>query len=137
MPEGYAALAVFNSAEEDLEAQIADMDMAKDSVTSGEITVAIRDSHIGGVDVTQGEYIGILEGELVTSEMCALDAARSLISKVEDLDEKELVTLFVGAGVTDEQRCALVDALEEEFDELTFEVYIGDQEIYDYLIALE
>lgn len=137
LPQGYAALAVYNSAEEDVETQISDMENARRSVVSGEITVAIRDSHVNGVDVKQGEYIGILESDLVTSNASPFEAVRDLLSKVDDLDERELVTLFVGAGVSDDERTELTEALEEEFCEIEFEVYIGDQEIYDYLIAIE
>ena len=137
LPQGYAALAVYNSAEEDLQVQLDDMTSAKESVVSGEITVAIRDSHVNGVEVKEGEYIGILEGKIVACDTKEIFTALDLISKVEDLDEKELVTLFIGAGVSDERRTQMLDALEEEFEDLCFEVYIGDQEIYDYLISIE
>ena len=66
-----------------------------------------------------------------------VDALCEMIEKIDDLDMRELITLFIGAGVTDEQRAHVTEALEERFDEMSVEVYLGDQEVYDYLIAVE
>ena len=137
LSQGYAALAVFNPAIDDLDMQLDSLNDAKDAVVSGELTVAIRDTVIGGVDVHEGEYIGILDGELVTSNENAIEAMLNMVSKIEDIDDREILTLFVGVGVSEDERAEMLDALEERFDELTVEVYIGGQEIYSYLIAVE
>lgn len=137
LSQGYAALSVFNPAVEDLEAQISDLEFAISSVVSGELTVAIRDSVIGGVTVNEGEYIGILDGDLITSEANAIEAMCDMVSKIEDIEDREILTLFVGADVSDGDRAAMTEALEERFEDLSVEVYIGGQEIYSYLIAVE
>ncbi len=137
IPEGYSALSVFNPAITDVEDQIADITATKEAVVSGEITVAIRDTVIGGVDVKEGEYIGILNGDIVTSTPDALDSLCQMIEQIDDLEDRELITLFVGAGVGDDERVRVTEALEERFDEQEIQVYIGDQEIYDYLVAVE
>jgi DAK2 domain fusion protein YloV len=137
IPQGYAALSVFNSSVTDLDGQIADLISAKDSVVSGEITVAIRDSVIGGVEVSEGEYIGILDGTLVNSGSDVLETMCGMIEKIEDIDDRELITLFVGESVSDDERIQMTEALEERFEELEVEVYIGGQTIYDYLVAVE
>ena len=137
IPQGHAALSVFNPAVTDVEEQVSDMIEAKDAVVSGELTVAIRDTVISGVDVKAGQHIGILDGELVSSCEDVVDALCEMIEKIDDLDMRELITLFIGAGVTDEQRAHVTEALEERFDEMSVEVYLGDQEVYDYLIAVE
>ena len=108
-----------------------------ESVVSGEITCAIRNTVIGGVDVSEGEYIGILDGELVTSMPDAIDAMCDMLCKIDDIDCREILTLFVGNGVSDEARVKMTEAIEEQFPDLVLEVYIGGQEIYDYLISLE
>lgn len=137
IPEGYSALSVFNPTVTDVDEQIADLTAAKEFVVSGEVTVAIRDTVIGGVEVKQGEYIGILDGDIVTSTSDPLDALCVMIEQTDDLDERELITLFVGAGVNDEDRVRVTEALEEKFDEQEIQVYISGQEIYDYLVAIE
>lgn len=137
LSQGYAALSVFNGAVDDLDTQISDLNCAKDAVVSGELTVAIRDSVINGVQVREGEYIGILDGELVTSNEDAIEAMCNMISEIEDIDDRELLTLFVGADVSEDERVEMTEALEERFEDLAVEVYIGGQEIYSYLIAVE
>ncbi len=137
IPEGYSALSVFNPSVTDIDEQIADLTATKEAVVSGEITVAIRDTVIGGVEVKEGEYIGILDGEIVTSTPDALDALCEMIEQIDDLDDKELITLFVGAGVNDDDRVRVTEALEDRFDEQEIQVHIGGQEIYDYLVAVE
>ena len=128
---------MFNPSVTDVEEQVSDMIEAKDAVVSGELTVAIRDTVISGVDVKAGQHIGILDGDLVSSCEDVVDALCEMIEKIDDLDMRELITLFIGAGVTDEQRAHVTEALEERFDEMSVEVYLGDQEVYDYLIAVE
>ena len=137
LPQGYSALSVFNSAVTDLEDQINDLNAAKNAVRSGELTVAIRDTVIGGVEVKEGEYIGILDGELVTSEPSAIDALCAMIEDIDDLDEREIITLFVGANVTDDERTEITDALTDRFEDQEIEVFVGGQEVYDYLVAVE
>lgn len=137
LPEGYAALSVFNSSVEDIDGQIADILAAKDGVRSGELTMAIRDTSIGGIEIKCGDYIGILDGDIVTSIPDPIESLCGMIEKIDDIDERELITLFVGADVSEEDRVAMTEAIEERFEDLALEVYIGGQEIYDYLISVE
>ena len=137
LPAGYSVLSVFNAANKDVDGQVADLTAAIDTVVPGEVTVAIRDCVTHGVEVRCGEYIGILDGTLVTSDADVADALCNMIEKIEDLDERELITLFVGAGVSDEERVRVTELLEERFFEQEIQVYIGGQEIYDYLVAVE
>ena len=116
---------------------MADLRYAKDAVVSGEITVAIRDTVIGGVEVHEGNYIGILDGDLVASTKTSLEAICETIEKVEDLDDREIITLFVGDGVSEEERTEVTEALKERFEDYAIEVYIGGQAVYNYLIAVE
>lgn len=137
LPQGYAALSVFNPSVSSLEDQISDLNEAKDAVVSGEITAAIRDSVIGGLSVKTGEYIGILDGELVSHAEDPIGAICAMIEKIDDLDMREMITLFVGETVEDESRVRMTEALEERFGDLEVQVYISGQKIYDYLIAVE
>ena len=137
IPQGYVALSVFNPLAETLEDQLSDMQEATRDVVSGEITTAIRDTVVNGVCVKEGDYIGILDGKLVTSELAVLDAMTHVLQEIPDLDDRELVTLFVGSGVHDDERVSVTEALEAQFPTLSFEVIMGGQEVYSYLIAVE
>ena len=137
IPKGYVALSVFNPLAYSLEDQLADLSEATDGVVSGEVTVAIRDTVINGVCVKEGDHIGILDGKLVSAETSPLQAIRRMLEEIPDLSDRELVTLFVGDGIDDDERVAVTEALEESFPALTFEVILGGQEVYHYLIAVE
>lgn len=136
-PQGYAALAVFNAAIEDADEQVADMNDAKDAVVSGEITYAIRDTVLGEVAVTRGESIGILDGELVCSCADEQTAMCEMLSAIEDIEDREILTLFVGDGVSEQDRVAMTEAIEEAFEDLSVDVFVGGQQVYRYLIAVE
>ena len=59
-----------------------------------------------------------------------------VLSKI-DPDEYEIVTLFVGKNVTEEERATLTERIEDEYPDFVLEVYVGGQDVYDYLIAIE
>ena len=137
LPEGYAALSVFNPSVTELDEQISDLLSAKNAVVSGEITVAIKDSHINGMSIAKDEYIGILQGEIVASDADAAEALCAMLEQIEDIEDRELITLFTGEHISDDERVRITELLEDRFDEMSIEVYVGGQEIYDYLIAVE
>ena len=53
------------------------------------------------------------------------------------MDEYEIITLFVGKNASEEGRVLLTEKLEEKYPDHTVEVYIGGQEVYDYMLAIE
>ena len=137
LPQGYAALSVFNAAVTDPEEQLSDMIDAKSAVVSGEVTVAIRDASIGGVQVKEGESIGILDGTLVCACPSVPEALCDMIAKIEDVEDRELLTLFIGKDANKEETDTVTQLIEERFDWLSVETVIGGQRVYRYLIAVE
>jgi len=135
--EGYSAISVFNLAAESIDDQIADMTFAAESVISGEIACACRDALVNGTAVESGKAMAILNGELVATAESDIDAAIALLENVEDIDMCEIITLFVGRDVTDGDRVALTERIEERFPELELVTHIGGQAVYNYLIAVE
>ena len=135
--EGYAALSVYNTADEDADAIEADMTDAAKSVNTVEIAKSIRDVTINGVDVKRGEYIAILDGEIKVSDQSIYDTVLRALHGIEDIDEREIVTVFVGEGVTEEVRATLTERMEDEFPEISVEVYISGQPVYDFIISVE
>ena len=110
---------------------------AKESVVSGEITFAIRDTVIGDVAVKKDESIGILDGKLVCSCADECEAMIAMLGAIEDIEDREILTLFVGDGVSEQERVAMTEAIEEAFEDLTVDVFMGGQQVYRYLVAVE
>ena len=62
---------------------------------------------------------------------------REMLSAIEDIEDREILTLFVGNGVSEEERTAMAEMIQEEFEDLSVDVYVGGQEVYRYLVAVE
>ena len=136
-PQGYSALAVFNSELDDADEQVAYMTDAKSAVVSGELTFAIRDTVIGDVEVKKDEAIGILDGTLVCSCESETEAMLAMLATIDDIEDREILTLFVGDGVQEQDRVAMTEAIEDAYEDLSVEVFIGGQQVYRYLVAVE
>ena len=135
MPQGTAAMLGFNP-ELPLGDNLANMESARAAVETLEVTQAVRDSIVDGQDVTEGQFMAILDGALAalsdSAEAALLDGlARSSIN------EDSIVTLYWGSGA-DGGRCAqLQDALENRYDGVQVDVIEGGQPHYPYLASVE
>lgn len=137
LPQGYSALSVFNAAIESLDDQVEALTEAIGAVASAEVTVAIRDSALGGMDIHEGNYIGILDGKLTATADNLTDALLNTLHSIPDIDDREIITLFTGAGVSDALCSEVTEALEDAFPDCAVEVYVGGQDVYHFLVAVE
>lgn len=134
--QGYGALSVIDPGITDIDMLVASAKRAAEEVIGAEITRAVRDVTINGKRIKQGEYIAIKNSEIVSSEKSADEAIKQMLSGV-DMDEHEIITLFVGKGVSENSRCMLTEELEELYPECEIIAYEGGQDVYDYYIAIE
>lgn len=135
IPQGLAALLAFNEAET-AERNEERMRGAAEAVRSGEVTLAVRDSTIGGLSIREGDYIGILDKEIVAASGSLQETCRTLLSKMLE-DGGELVTVLTGEGTDEAETAALSDWLKEAYPDAELEVFEGGQPLYPYLIAVE
>ena len=135
IPQGLAALLAFNESET-AERNEERMRGAAESVRSGEVTLAVRDSTIGGLKIREGDYIGILDKEIVAASGSLQETCRALLAKMLE-DGGELVTVLTGEGADDAETAALSDWLKETYPDAELEVIDGGQPLYPYLIAVE
>lgn len=134
--QGYSALSVITPGITDIDALIGSALRAASSVMDGEITCAVRDVVIDGLDIKQGDYIAISGGEIVTKAVNAEEAVLNLL-ELSDVDLCEIITLFVGKNVTSEKRTELTEQLKELYEDCEIIVHEGGQELYDYFLAME
>ena len=135
IPQGIAAMMAYNieaPADENVEA----MSEALTQIRSIEITHAVRDTSIEDKEIKEGQILGIVDGKIkaVGDDMTQL-VSEALASV--GLDDYELVTLYYGADVTEEEATELMEKLAEKFPEIEFEVHLGDQAVYYYLLSVE
>ncbi len=135
VPQGVAAMLSFN-AESDLDSLATLMTDARENVVTGEVTTATRSIQLDGVDVAEGQIIGLLNGVLVVSGSALENVIHQLLAHME-IASRELITLYYGESVTAEQAETLADALRQTYPDQEFEVFQGGQPFYPYILSAE
>jgi hypothetical protein len=137
IPQCYSALTMLDFSSDDLTIIVGNFKEAIDRVNSGEITTSIRNTTMNKVEIKKGDYIGILDGKLLVSNPDKLETLKSLISKVKDIDEKEVLIILCGKNVSEEEKESLQELLSDSFPQLECGVMDGGQDVYDYLFSIE
>jgi DAK2 domain fusion protein YloV len=135
IPQGISALLAFNY-QAGLEKNAGAMEQAIHSVETAEITRAIRSVKINGLEVEEGEIIGLLNGEL-TATGKSIEAVAGQILEQMKADEREIITAYYGEDVTESQAQELVEKLGEQYPEQEWELINGGQPHYYYIISAE
>lgn len=135
IPQGLAALLAFNEAET-AERNAERMTRAAESVQSGQVTLSVRDTTMDGLSIREGDYIGILEKEIVATSGDLQETCRTLLSRMLD-DGGEIVTLLTGEEAVEAETEALAAWLSDTYPDAELEVLPGGQPLYPYLIAVE
>ncbi|MCY9288728.1 DAK2 domain-containing protein [Bacillus haynesii] len=135
VPQGMAALLAFNPALEADENEAA-MLGAIGEVKSGQITYAVRDTNIDGIDIKKGDFMGILNGKIVETASDQLTAAKKLIAGMIE-EDSEIVTVIKGEDVPEEEAEELAAFISETYEDVEVEVHDGKQPLYSYILAVE
>ena len=135
--EGYSALSMMNLWSDTADELVSDMSSCLDTITTGLVTTAIRDTVMGGLDVKKGDFIGLANKEMIASGAERNEVALSLIKTVTTREEKEVIIVFYGQGVSDEEANELKNTLESAYPLYDIGVIDGGQDVYDYIISLE
>ncbi len=133
---GYVALATMDFESETPEEIIEAANIAVESVICGYISPAIRDTQMNGVDVKNGDTIGIVGKEIVISCADKLDAAEALAAKLLGTD-RFMLSVFFGKDATAEECVLLVDRLNQNHPDVEIYTIDAGQEIYPYVFVAE
>jgi len=135
VPQGMAALLAFNPAV-DLEQNNRAMKSALDNVKTGQITYAVRDTNIDGIEINKDDYMGIADGKIIVTQKDKLQASKDLLATMIDEDD-EIITILVGKDSSESDVETVVAYLEESFDDIEVEVHQGNQPLYDFIFSIE
>ena len=131
-PQGLAAVMVFNS-QLSPEENFANMQEVLSTVSTLEVTHAVRDTNIEGVEIKKDQFMGIKDGKIVVSD---LSLNEELLEKSLD-EDKEIVTLYLGEDSTDEYTDFLEELLENKYPDVEVELIESGQPVYPYIIGVE
>ncbi|UTR10920.1 DAK2 domain-containing protein [Evansella sp. LMS18] len=135
VPQGLAALLTFNPAAE-LDDNEEEMKEALSTVKTGEVTYAVRDTSISGVEIKKGDFMGIVEKDIVSTDSDVQAVAKELLGKMVD-EDSEIITIIRGEDRTEEDADELAAYLEEQYKDVEVEVHEGNQPLYSYIISVE
>ena len=135
IPQGITALISYvpdKSVEENTE----EMMEAMANVKTGQITYAVRDTKIDDKEIRQGNIMGIGDHGIFAVGEGIEDTAAETVKAMAD-EESEIISIYYGSDVTEEDAQKLADRLEEAYPDLDVEINEGGQPIYYYVISVE
>jgi len=133
--QGYASLMVFDPTRE-LDENIEEMSDVVADVNSGEITYAVRDTTVNGVEIKKDDYIGIYNNKIAVSTNSRLKSTKNLLKQMIT-EESEIVTIFFGADVSEKEVEKIAEYIENIAPDVDVDIIDGRQDIYSYIIAVE
>ncbi|MEB7365507.1 fatty acid kinase catalytic subunit FakA [Staphylococcus borealis] len=135
IPQGIAALFQYDPSSS-LEDNQSHMTTALDSVKSGSVTFAVRDTKIDGVEIKKGEFMGLSESKIVTSNDDEFATITGLLKAMLN-EDSEILTIIAGEDANTETSDKLVEWVESEYPDVEVEEHNGGQPIYQYLFSVE
>lgn len=133
--QGMAAMLGF-SKDADLEENKEAMTDELDTVISGQVTIAVRDTTIEGREIKKDDYMGIVDGNIVVTNPDRKEAAIEMVKAMLD-EDSEVVTIIYGEDGNKEEAEAIETAVSELDEDLEIEIHEGNQLVYPYLISVE
>lgn len=134
IPQGLSACIMFNP-DVDFETNLSEMKEAVSMVKTGQVTYAIKDTTFEGMEIKSGDYMGILEKDIIVSLQDKMETTRQLLDRMLD-DESEIVTLIYGEDINEEEAEEVAAYIEDKFD-VEVEVNNGRQPVYSFIIGVE
>lgn len=120
----------------DVETNAERMSQAAGEIQTIEVTQAVRSTQINGIDVTQGDIIGLLNDRLVAAGQDYTSVVLDVLSQAST-EEYEIATIYFGQDATPEEANTLADHIVQKYPDLEVEVHQGGQAHYRHILSLE
>lgn len=134
-PQGVAALVGFDASKSG-EENLASMTEEMSGVKTGQVTYAVRDTNIDGKSINAGDIMGIDDQGIkaVSTDLAA--ATKDLLKEMVD-EDSELISIYYGADVKEEDAQEFADYVEATYEDCDVEFNYGGQPIYYYILSVE
>lgn len=134
IPQGLSACIMFNP-EVTVEENMAEMMAAVEHVKTGQVTYAIKDTTFDGLEIKEGDYMGMFEKNILVSTSDKMEACFRLLDAMID-EEAELIIILVGEDSTEAECDQLEKYIEEHFD-VEIDLQHGHQPVYSFVFGVE
>ncbi|MGL4761449.1 MAG: DAK2 domain-containing protein [Sarcina sp.] len=135
VPQGITAITMFNP-HANVDTNEKELKLAMGNVQSASVTYAVRDTEMDGIEIKEGNILGLIEGKIKEVGASAYDVASTLIDTMTD-EDSELITIFYGEDCDEAKVEELVATLEEKYEDFDIQCYKGNQPLYYFIIAVE
>lgn len=135
IPQGITAIISYSpekSVEENEQVMLEEIQ----NVKTGQITYAVRDTHIDDKEIRQGDIMGIGDHSILAVGNDPEAVTRETVELMMDGDS-ELISIYYGDQISEEKAQALAEGLEKSYPDCDVEVYSGGQPIYYYVVSVE
>jgi len=135
VPQGITAIINFvpdMSAEENEEAMLDAIQYVK----TGQVTYAVRDTHIDDKEIHKDDIMGIGDSGILAVGTDIAGTTKEMLAELVD-DDSELISVYYGAEVSEEDAMKLTEELEELYPNVDIDTHLGGQPIYYYVISVE
>ena len=135
IPQGISAVINYVPEKSD-EENLADMISEMDNVKTLSVTYAVRDTNIDGFEIANGDIMGIGDVGMLAVGKSKEDTTIEALEKLID-ENSELVTVYYGEDISEEEANTLVDKIESKFEGIELDLQYGGQAVYYYIISVE
>ena len=135
VPQGITAVINFNP-EADVDTNEETMLEEIKNVKTGQVTYAVRDTHIDDKEIHEGDIMGIGDAGILSVGTSIEDTAKDMLAQLVE-EESELISLYYGEDVSEEEAEKFVAEIEENYPDMDVDAHKGGQPIYYYILAVE
>jgi len=135
IPQGLVACMMFNP-EGSFDDNEEEMKEAITNVKTGQVTFAIKDTNIDGVEVRKDEYIALHGKSIVCCNPSKVEATKIMLDGMID-EMSSIVTLLVGEGASEDEVEEITSHINSKFEDVEVEVVQGNQPVYSFIIGVE
>lgn len=135
IPQGITCVTMFNP-EAEVEENVAELNSTIEMVKTGSVTYAVRDTEMDGIEIKEGNILGLLEGKIKEVGNEVYEVTEKLIENMVD-EEAELITLFYGKDCNEDEVNEFLSKIEEKYEDLDVQCYKGEQPLYYFILSVE
>lgn len=135
VPQGFTSLLAFDPSQS-IEANVEAMTASLSDVTSGSVTLAVRDTTIDGLEIHENDILGMVDGKILVSTPDMDQALLDTFDKMID-EDSEIIMIYVGEEGNKEQAQTIANKLEAAHEDIEVEIFQGDQPVYPYIFSVE
>ena len=135
MPQCITAMLNFNR-EASAEANHSAMTESLTSVSTIQVTYAVRNTTFNELNIEKDDYLAVADGEIKASGKDQIEVIMTAIEKTVK-EDSEIISVYYGSDVTEDDATSLTELIEEKYSDFEVETYRGGQPLYYYVISVE